>query len=819
MTTFYNPYQFIPATGKINGKSSAKTDYKVIKSGNSHIRHDVWVPGTYSGKVVCTLTTASPTFVGAYHTEQSSSERAKTVPHYQRQVNDVMQPAIPGNSLRGVISQCMETLSQSTLRVLEDKIMSVRKSMPKEGASQEGNELLYGIGLIKKKLHSPESEDKDDYQLLPLCVSTQLEIGDEETRGLGVICDKNLPWSTLFKGRRLSECLPAYVDSYEHKRRINHLQSLDPKAYPYPDANTYYYAKLPKCLSFVRVGENFEWSVEMKDSVYHIQRRLLAQKHQGIVSAEKYKELTAEEQREYTRGLMRVLDMDKYGDVIPNTKKRELFIPFPEELEKKIKPLDIPAEVLKTYKALVLESMERSKDRNNDRKLPVTLRGYDNAEVADNRLFYFGCKCETLAKEAAETEPETEAKPVIDVVAAFKNAIKNKEKPDEAKLKNEPEKKRIYTISEISITSLWRKRIEDSLYAFFQSSNGDSHLTPWRDDDSDSSEPPRQLTPVEVIMGFVSDGIQQGSKEASALASRVRFSDALPLPDSVQPRGDLFSKEKYTLKILDSPKPPSPSMYFHDRNKLGKYISKTGLQANNHQANGRKYYLHHPKAIRDVAENTSSRPPWQTVDENKRLKQKVRVCPIRQGVSFSFDISFENLSSAELDLLLTAIKPSNSCLHHLGMGKPLGLGSIRMDIAGVYLINRHQRYQADRLFAPRFNQVWLTDAENAVAEAANSKYLSQSADSCSLNNAMKQLQESAQGDERLVDAYSHELLCFLMSGNAVPENANIHYPLAVGQPEEDEGFKWFVANDKSNEKQMLEYIELGNVPTLQRISE
>lgn len=60
--------------------------------------------------------------------------------------------------------------------------------------------------------------------------------------------------------------------------------------------------------------------------------------------------------------------------------------------------------------------------------------------------------------------------------------------------------------------------------------------------------------------------------------------------------------------------------------------------------------------------------------------------------SFTGRIRFDNLSPEELGALLCALNLPAGCCHKIGMGKPLGLGSIRVE-AELSLINRKERYK------------------------------------------------------------------------------------------------------------------------------
>ena len=67
MKKFYNPYQFIPTTGLINGKS-IRQDFADIAAGkaatNLNVRHDLWTGGSHSGRLLCSLYLDTPTVVG-----------------------------------------------------------------------------------------------------------------------------------------------------------------------------------------------------------------------------------------------------------------------------------------------------------------------------------------------------------------------------------------------------------------------------------------------------------------------------------------------------------------------------------------------------------------------------------------------------------------------------------------------------------------------------------------------------------------------------------------------------------------------------------
>ena len=128
--SFYFPYNFYPVTGEIKkGETSHKPRYlfdydnKTDDTGKPTTaqlaRHDVWQKDTYSGHINLTFTTYTPTLVGNTHKKdrpRDDNSPSAVTPYYWRG-----KLALPANSLRGMIASIAETLSQSTLRVLEKK--------------------------------------------------------------------------------------------------------------------------------------------------------------------------------------------------------------------------------------------------------------------------------------------------------------------------------------------------------------------------------------------------------------------------------------------------------------------------------------------------------------------------------------------------------------------------------------------------------------------------------------------------------------------------------------------------------------------------
>lgn len=311
----------------------------------------------------------------------------------------------------------------------------------------------------------------------------------------------------------------------------------------------------------------------------------------------------------------------------------------------------------------------------------------------------------------------------------------------------------------------------------------------------------RQITSAEQLFGFVEQN-QPGSNlpldyQSLALAGRVYFSAGTINPSQTGP----YYQESALLKILDAPKPPFPGFYFK-RQGTPAYIDKTSLNSRGpHLPQGRKFYLHR------LREDPN---PWVTrrSEDQQRLQQKSRVTPIKPGVVFYFHVDFENLSRRELGLLCYALQPASNYRHKLGMGKPIGLGKVRIDPIGLLCIDRLRRYRRDTIIlgperASRYHTAWFDpdnppgtwpDCYTTERREAQTGRLDNSPDPLTLRD---EFGKSMDPDIR----QALELL-----GDPSKITRRVHYPQVSNVPEDElelETYRWFVANSKPEGHQYL----------------
>ena len=217
---------------------------------------------------------------------------------------------------------------------------------------------------------------------------------------------------------------------------------------------------------------------------------------------------------------------------------------------------------------------------------------------------------------------------------------------------------------------------------------------------------------AEAIFGFTADKDRIHHK--NGYAGRVFFTDAKMVSAE---DGVFYSDEPITPKVLASPKPTCFQHYLvqdrakgHDpdnKAKLAYYGTPTPSET---VIRGHKLYWHKGKV--DLSEIVNDRD----VSES----QLTLIRPVKPGVTFRFRVYFENLNRVELGALLWALNLPENCRHKLGMGKPLGLGTVKIK-PSLFMTDRKERYS--RLFDE--NNEWheaskkLDDFRNYIQEFEN----------------------------------------------------------------------------------------------------
>jgi len=184
---------------------------------------------------------------------------------------------------------------------------------------------------------------------------------------------------------------------------------------------------------------------------------------------------------------------------------------------------------------------------------------------------------------------------------------------------------------------------------------------------------------ADAIFGYV-----RPSKvsQKAAQAGRVFVSDAIceqPIDADIW-----LSSQEIMPQILSGPKLTTFQHYLvqdkSTKKDLKHYASQPGIET---IIRGHKLYWH-------KGESPSIEHPDPV---NASPSQTTKIRPIKPGVKFKFKLQFENLRDEELGALLWLLNIAQDDTYRLslGMGKPLGMGAIKIESI-LHLSNRRNRY-------------------------------------------------------------------------------------------------------------------------------
>jgi hypothetical protein len=214
---------------------------------------------------------------------------------------------------------------------------------------------------------------------------------------------------------------------------------------------------------------------------------------------------------------------------------------------------------------------------------------------------------------------------------------------------------------------------------------------------------------AEAIFGYVEDK----HPREKARAGRVFFTDATTKSVVEYPATKSI--------LLSSPKPTTFQHYLVQDNvnpkNLKHYASNPPAKekAGDTTIRGHKLYWHKEQVV-DQSQDANS-------DTQTSLIKPINPNP---ATTFTFDIHFENLSRVELGTLLWVLsiggdkakefgigKTGEDYRLSLGMGKPLGMGAVKIDPT-LYISDRQSRYSS--LFNTHNNQWTVSESEASISE-------------------------------------------------------------------------------------------------------
>ena len=235
---------------------------------------------------------------------------------------------------------------------------------------------------------------------------------------------------------------------------------------------------------------------------------------------------------------------------------------------------------------------------------------------------------------------------------------------------------------------------------------------------------PYDLALSELVPAAVGESLP-GLDLAEAMFGRVGRSAAdqlsvrgrVRVEDAVASAGEAALLQEIVPKPLLSPKPTTFAHYLTQDGTRSAAERTTYLHGDTTAVRGHKLYWHRWPTTGDLPEGLAlvtevDTPSWAKGPKRERFaadpqaewRTAVRsghdelhtlIRPVRPGIPFRGSLRFDNLTHVELGALLVAIRLPDGCRHKLGMGKPLGMGSVRLE-AVTHVVDRLTRYSSWR---------------------------------------------------------------------------------------------------------------------------
>ena len=149
----------------------------------------------------------------------------------------------------------------------------------------------------------------------------------------------------------------------------------------------------------------------------------------------------------------------------------------------------------------------------------------------------------------------------------------------------------------------------------------------------------------------------------SHFLGKVSIGDALAQP------GRFAYAEQMNLKPLMGPNPRHSAFYL-----------------SNGKIAGRKFYFHHsgaPKTVTQASSHTKTIVPLAGGFDSEGNPR----------TQFEFEVAFWNLTDEEYSLLLFSLTLTEGMRHKIGGGKPLGLGTVKIEVMEISELDASQRYR------------------------------------------------------------------------------------------------------------------------------
>ena len=629
----YHPHYFIkPKFGEV----------KRVKA-TGLISHTRKKSDLFSGTIKCTLTTKGPLFIPDTENEnyfkinsdnQPDNEKHKNYGFFR--INDKI--AIPGSSIRGMISSVYEALTHSCFRIMDEKHYITRRVTPesekttsrkagKNMTSEDKNEFLSGRVIKKgKKWYIKQmgeivrlpiydnlklilSTNKDDYieecsdymQSLNKAIEYNKELAKAAEKNRQFLLSHKDAYNVLIGKKEIYYTLhkQEYIDKRGRVKEIN------------PNA---VYAclteKIKGCYKgFIKFtgADMVTVSKEPKDNIPPFPSSFENKSSLYSFPLHNKMELRSSQKKKYPRPVIAYV---KDGVEYRMQKRCERIFTTPDNDNNAIM---IPEKIITQYNNILEDN------RNNFKNIPMIFQTIEhNKELSEGDLVYF-------RKQDGK---------VLNIAPVSISRLVD----DKPLGKRFPDK-------ENSLRSCMHTCIENCEECPDLCEKMNEYISPH----------PKGLCPACHLFG------------TTFYKSRVNFGIAW------------LRKSKAEWYInTDDPKKGGPLTL----PLLEKPRATWSMPNKQSTIPGRKFYIHHPASVDKLKQKqpASNKKDAISITPNNRTVEAVG-----KGNEFEFEIKFNNLKDFELGLLLYSIELETNLAHKLGMAKAFGMGSVQIKIEDINL--------------------------------------------------------------------------------------------------------------------------------------
>ncbi|KPA14974.1 protein containing DUF324 [Candidatus Magnetomorum sp. HK-1] len=662
---FYYPHYFIKPAPK-----------EVVRESRliSHVQgHDTEGEFLLTGKIKCRLQTLGPLFIANNDKGDDYFELQHNNPGHLNyaffRINDHI--AIPGASIRGMISSVFETLTHSCFRVMDDKKYLTRRVIPESETTQKRKSGRYQVeesdpdlfpGRVQKKGNKYKIEKMDEIVRLPIY--------------------DNFSLVERIREYHYSEECASYVPSV--KKAIDYNRMLAQAA----DSNREFLYNHPEAKSIL----------QGKKEVYYILHKQESKnrgKTKEINPNARYACLTDENTPGSRKGFIKFTGPD--------------MVTVNKELKSKIAPIydpewekDIPdwersnQESNHKYSFILHNEIEMRSSQKKKYPRPVFICKKNGVEYRMQK------RCERIFDFTKEEEKDKEIVIPQKVVSQYNAILKDNKENTE-------------TIPGLFNSKMVNKELEDGDLVYFKYKEGKvTELTPVAISRKTDNKPMGKRFPKISINGKMkpNDSLRSCSHTCTEdcddcpnLCESVK-DYFKPHPDGLCPACHLFgttfykSRLSFGLAWLENNAKWYISNDFQQKDSKKEKGGKLTLPLlerprptwsmpnNNAEVPGRKFYVHHPWSVENIKNNQGNQKDISLKPDSDAIKIKENnrtIEPLGKDNVFNFEISFNNLRDWELGLLLYAIELEDHLAHKLGMAKAFGMGSVKIEIKNLLI--------------------------------------------------------------------------------------------------------------------------------------